>query len=190
MDAGTRHSSYMNPHAGIDDLSVLDALNGVRLMVYGKMLELNIKPPAELKMQPKEAMPAYMQRVIDYCMKNEDWSLLVRALSTAAQMQMIGVASSEDMNLARLLSIAQKQEQADYVAGAVGSYLAALKTSSRLVPVKLIKEKLDQLKKKSPEEYAEGLQLAEGVRESIPLPQNTMQPERSSIRPAPNEFIR
>ncbi|MCE0497365.1 MAG: hypothetical protein LV481_05395 [Methylacidiphilales bacterium] len=121
---------------------------------------------------PDEKPQAFLNRVIEDAKTREDWQLLGKAAGIEqyfSQNSGLGpyasVTQFDPLGLNSLMAGIHQEEAGQY-AQAVVSYQAALKSSSNLVPAKMIGDHLAAIQKDHPNEYDAGMQLVN----SPPMP--------------------
>jgi hypothetical protein len=114
---------------------------------------------ADLKPIPQERLASYLDRVIRGAVAAKDWHLAFRAAQVRSQ---IGpLAGNPDAVMAdylgfRAMITAVDKDDASMWTEAVSSYLEALNSTSRLLPIREIGARLKRIKEAHPEDYAKG----------------------------------
>jgi hypothetical protein len=100
----------------------------------------------------------YLHRIAATARDKKDWALLGRIVELAQTLKIeIGTFGNDRTALQSFLA-GTNQERAAQYALAVGSFEAALKTSSQIVPPETIGEHLEAIRKEHPQEYEQGVQ--------------------------------
>ncbi len=138
----------------------------LREMLYLYTLPIYFDVTGEKAPQPGESSGAYLERVTQSSLDEHDWVLLKKIAEARKQLNDYQ-ALLDSASLDFLIS-AENQEAGGQYVMEVMSYCRALISSSKLVPAKYIGQKLEQLKKDHPKEYAEatGLQTAAEKKET------------------------
>jgi hypothetical protein len=135
-------------YPGPDDQAVLRGL----LLRFAVPRILQAKEGAK----ESENLAEYLARMSDLARTEKNWTLLGRILDTAQTLNIAVVATANDAAALRQMLAGVNQEKARQFSGAVASYLGALKSGSQAVPAEWIGEKLEAIRKASPESYERG----------------------------------
>lgn len=116
--------------------------------------------PDDFKADADETVGHFLDRVMAEATSQQNWVLLSKAVA-ASQLLTQGASdpagsSSRPTPLQSFL-IGLNQEQAAQYALALGSYQEALKDTANLVPVNVVRERLEAMKKNHPKEFEEGM---------------------------------
>ena len=108
----------------------------------------------------EENVSAYLGRMIQESQKNSDWPLLSRTLDAAQSLHITGLLTANDNVALRMLLAAVNHERAQIYSGAAAYYFGALRTGSQAVPLELIGQKLEAIRKEHPQDYDAGQNIS------------------------------
>jgi len=136
-----------------------ESLNDIKVLLVKFALTRVLGTPPDLSPKADESVPTFMQRALETARTTSNWLLLSRVLDAAQTMNLTAVANTNDTTALRQFLGGINLEKTRQYSGAVSSFIAALKTGSQIIPVTLIGETLDAIKKSHPEEYEAGTKL-------------------------------
>ena len=123
------------------------------------VLPLYLGLPPQTKPHPGEGSYDFLNRLANESASKGDYLLAARAREAIRLLCEGTNTGSNDRNQASLFVAGHNQEDAGQFALAVVSYEKALATGSRLVPAKVIGERLDSIQSQHPAEYQKGYEL-------------------------------
>jgi hypothetical protein len=136
-----------------------ESLNDIKVLLVKFALTRVLGTPPDLAPKADESVPTFMQRALETARSTSNWLLLTRVLDTAQTMSLSAVVSSNDTTALRQFLGGINLEKSRQYSGAVSSFTAALKTGSQIIPVTLIGDTLDAIKKEHPEDYEAGTKM-------------------------------
>ena len=137
-----------------------EALTPIKNMLVKAAISRVLKTSSNMGPKEDEDTGPYLQRVLDVAIKTSDWALMARVLEATQFLNLSAVISTSDSSALRQLLAGVNMEHARQYSFAVSSYIAALKTGSRMIPAEKIGDMLDSIKKDHPQEYEAGIQRA------------------------------
>ena len=116
---------------------------------------------ADKGMKEDESLSVFIRRTVAEAIESHDWKLLGRVLDMNQRLA-IGQSplNTGDSTALQQFLAAQNQERARQYGGAVGSYLAVLKSGSQTIPAEFIGDRLTTIEKEHPKEYQAAVELA------------------------------
>jgi hypothetical protein len=136
-----------------------NALRSLNEQLVKESLPPYLGVPADLKPDAKESIPDYMERVIEHAISAKDWPLAYRAVQARRDIGPIAGSPEEitaDINGFRAMIAAMDKEEASQWAESVSSYMEALNSTGRHLPVKEIGERLARIQREHPAEFEKG----------------------------------
>jgi hypothetical protein len=130
----------------------------VRSQILTLVLPRYLGLPPEVKAKPGEGPRDFLKRISAEAAARGDYQLAAKADDTEAYLRYGDRAHASDSQ-ASLFVTAQNQEAAGQFALAVDSYEKALALPFRIVPPKVIGERLAEIKAKHPQEFDHGMEF-------------------------------
>jgi hypothetical protein len=142
-----------------NNASVLALRNQLLLFTLQRLLN----QPENQAAKPDENVPAYLQRIAALAREKADWTLLGRTVDVAQTFNINTGSIIYDRAAVQAFLAGLNQERAQQYAFAVASFLAALKTGSQILPVEVVGERLEAIRKEHPEDYEQGSRMAVAI---------------------------
>ena len=115
----------------------------------------------EQTIKEDESLAVFIRRTATEATERRDWKLLSRALDLNQRLATgQSPLNTGDSSAITQFLAAQNQERARQYGPAVGSYLAALKTGSQIIPAEFIGDRLAAIEKEHPNEYQAAVEFA------------------------------
>ena len=130
---------------------------GIRAELMKLVLPRYLGAPPNVKANVDEGVQEFLQRVLAYAVRKEDFLLAARARDTQMLLRDGKTPDWKENSEAALYVTAHNQELAGQYALAVSSYERALASGTDLIPPKVIGERLAKIKADHPQEFAEGV---------------------------------
>lgn len=169
--------------------SAREELGDVRRLLILFAMPRSLGLPETEKAKPDDNVLGFLQRTLASARLNGDWPLVERVLTRARALNLTdAIASTSDSTMIASWLAGLNQETAKQWVLAVGSFQAALKTGSQVVPAELIGQHLEDIKKAHPQEFEQGVQLMLNPPASDPYGRPSLEYLRSRFPTARDQF--
>jgi hypothetical protein len=146
-----------------------DALSALWLRLKLLAAPDAIDAPVDARPTDKDTLSSYLERMLVRAIAAKDWTMASKVLRTeqiVTPPQMAGDVS-EDLVGIHALIVGTHHEAAGQWADAVAYYTGALDSTGPHLPVKELSDRLRDIQKNHPDDYAAGLKLPDPSRQAI-----------------------